>query len=966
MKLLIDLASFLNYSPAELANCAKCLRDSDHVLQYLWRIPEDLSPPPILTRVIDLEAQAECMHLVDLNGIPQSLAAMMLDDFIANRQVQALIQAEKDTALTDLYELIYHPSFVLIPWQPNQTELPVVHQPAMSVADAISEISSKPDLAIVSPYPPQKSGVADYVAQLLPALSAHYNCILVISDGLPEAEAIRFPGPVISASEFLKLPALHQRVLYQIGNSPGHLYALPLLESIPGVVTLHDFYMGDALLYEELVLKKKDAFLKRLLVSHGLNVLSELATKDLAGSAARYPCNLPILKDATLLAIHAEYVKNLAYRNYGQFPDSKFFHIPFPKDIFAGQTAQQRSQLREVHGIGLNDFVVSTFGFGVPTKRHDVLIQSWMESGFARDPHAHLLIVGEYPNSQYLEMMQQLCKGYATNIRFVGFVDEPVYREYLAITDLAVQLRVNSRGETSAAIMDCLAGGVPVIANDHGTVIELPDNLVWKITDPPLVAELMTALEYLHSNPALLADRRMQGLAYLQQKHSLDIAAWAYHKAIEHAALQSVGIREKQLIKAAHQQNSTAAEAISLARSINFNRPRLGKKQLLIDITEVATHDLRTGIQRVVRSILAELVQMPPEGFEICPIYLDRQQVYRHARQFMLRQHQLDCPSYADEPVSVHAGDHYLGIDLHPTSTADAANIYKSWRAHGVRTTFVLYDLLPVQHPEWFPPIVLPEFTRWLHVIADYGDRIIAISQSVAKDMRSWLDQQQIPSDNQPVVDWFHLGADIRASIPTGGLPEDAPHILNAIGADPSFLMVATVEPRKGHAQALDAFEVLWGRGVEANLIIVGKKGWMVDSLADRILAHPALNKRLFWLQGISDEYLEEIYPRCTALLAASEGEGFGLPIIEAAQHQLPVIARDIPVFREVGGEGVSYFSAEKSEQLADHLETWIKMPVDARPQVSRVQWQTWRDSASQIADGLEKFRYAPPTMMRN
>jgi glycosyltransferase involved in cell wall biosynthesis len=55
----------------------------------------------------------------------------------------------------------------------------------------------------------------------------------------------------------------------------------------------------------------------------------------------------------------------------------------------------------------------------------------------------------------------------------------------------------------------------------------------------------------------------------------------------------------------------------------------------------------------------------------------------------------------------------------------------------------------------------------------------------------------------------------------------------------PTLLMVGTLEPRKGQAQALAAFELLWAKGVDANLVIVGKNGWLVDALAERLQAHP-------------------------------------------------------------------------------------------------------------------------------
>ena len=116
--------------------------------------------------------------------------------------------------------------------------------------------------------------------------------------------------------------------------------------------------------------------------------------------------------------------------------------------------------------------------------------------------------------------------------------------------------------------------------------------------------------------------------------------------------------------------------------------------------------------------------------------------------------------------------------------------------------------------------------------------------------------------------------------------------------------------------------EQLWADGVDANLAIIGHQGWNTDDLAKRIQEHPEHNQRLFWLPGVSDEMLEEVYRAAHVLLAASEGEGFGLPLIEAARHGLPIIARDIPVFREVAGEQAYYFRGEAAQDLADALRS--------------------------------------------
>ena len=151
--------------------------------------------------------------------------------------------------------------------------------------------------------------------------------------------------------------------------------------------------------------------------------------------------------------------------------------------------------------------------------------------------------------------------------------------------------------------------------------------------------------------------------------------------------------------------------------------------------------------------------------------------------------------------------------------------------------------------------------------------------------------------------------------------------------------MVGTVEPRKGHAQTLAAFERLWADGVDVGLAIVGGEGWHTESLMGRLRTHSERGRRLIWLARASDEMLLRLYDSAVALIAASEGEGFGLPLVEAAQHGLPIIARDLPVFMEVAGEHAFYFSGmapETSRRASSRgLTCSGRMPL-RRPPVCR------------------------------
>jgi glycosyltransferase involved in cell wall biosynthesis len=168
--------------------------------------------------------------------------------------------------------------------------------------------------------------------------------------------------------------------------------------------------------------------------------------------------------------------------------------------------------------------------------------------------------------------------------------------------------------------------------------------------------------------------------------------------------------------------------------------------------------------------------------------------------------------------------------------------------------------------------------------------------------------------------------------------------------ARPTFLMVGTLEPRKGHAHALTAFEALWADGHALNLVMVGKSGWLVDDLIERIRSHPESENQLFWLSNASDECLEDLYGRATCLLAASEAEGFGLPLIESARRGLPILARDLPVFREVAGSAAYYFTGNSDVVLSAHIADWLALhKVGKAPAPDALAWLTWQQSASQL-----------------
>ena len=165
-----------------------------------------------------------------------------------------------------------------------------------------------------------------------------------------------------------------------------------------------------------------------------------------------------------------------------------------------------------------------------------------------------------------------------------------------------------------------------------------------------------------------------------------------------------------------------------------------------------------------------------------------------------------------------------------------------------------------------------------LKAIADSADGLVCISDAVVEDVKKYISKNKLSMPR--VIKSIKLGYDIKASKPSCGLDKNSLEVLDKICSKPTFIMVGTLEPRKGHDATIRAFETLWRKGLDINLVIAGKVGWMVDELYESIEKHEENGKRLIYLKFISDEMLEEIYKNSICLIAASRAEGFGLPLV--------------------------------------------------------------------------------------
>ncbi|MBS4088304.1 glycosyltransferase family 4 protein [Pseudomonas rustica] len=304
-------------------------------------------------------------------------------------------------------------------------------------------------------------------------------------------------------------------------------------------------------------------------------------------------------------------------------------------------------------------------------------------------------------------------------------------------------------------------------------------------------------------------------------------------------------------------------------------------------------------------------------------------------------------------PLAHRAGDQLVLLDS--SWHANFFPLAEQLKRDGVGIISVIYDLIPLTHPQFCDAGLVKVFNDWFDWIARTADGYVAISTTirdqVREEMLRRIGAQQV---EQRWFDYFHLGSELDLS--DAGAEVDRALLQMFKTAEPVFLMVSTIEPRKNHAYLLDAFERAWATGSTARLCIVGKIGWKCDALVERIRKHPELNRRLFMYNSLSDRSLEHAYSHATALVFPSYVEGFGLPLVEAMQRGLPAMASDIPVFREIGGDYMAYFDLDDPQSLTDlvtGMEHSGKFP--AALSLEQWRWLSWREASAQLVQRIER-----------
>jgi glycosyltransferase involved in cell wall biosynthesis len=360
-------------------------------------------------------------------------------------------------------------------------------------------------VAYYSPLPPERSGIADYSALLLPALSR-----------LVELEIVR---------RGKTRPVAADVALYHVGNDPeAHGWIVEALRRRSGVVVLHDFVLhhlvaGLTIGHKDgpgyLAAMERDAGVAGRLLAHG--VLDGRVAPIWETRPDEFPLVGEILSNATGLVVHSQYVQERARESGYHGP---VWHIPHPAWPVA-DVAPAGVEGRPVFGC---------FGHLNASKRIPQLLEAFALVR-ARHPNAKLLLVG--PVSPRFDAGRLVGEG----VERIGYVGEERLWSLMAACDACISLRAPTMGETSGSVIRALSLGRPLVVSDLGWFAELPDDVALKVPiDEEEVASLATALELLASSEATQRAMSDAARAYARTEHDLGTAAERYAVALEEAA----------------------------------------------------------------------------------------------------------------------------------------------------------------------------------------------------------------------------------------------------------------------------------------------------------------------------------------------------------------------------------------------------------------------------------------------
>lgn len=613
----------------------------------------------------------------------------------------------------------------------------------------------------------------------------------------------------------------------------------------------------------------------------------------------------------------------------------KLLHIPEEKIvvIHAGIDKEYKilpkvnvKQIKEKYGIS-DSFIM--FAGGIDFKKNiEDLIAAYSKCGKKITDKYQFVIVGKTAEDNTRKFIEIAKKhGVQERVICTGYIPLEDLIELYNITDLLVFPSLYEG--FGLPVIEAMACGARVVTSNCSSLKEIAEGYA-TLVNPKSINSITNGIKWVFDHPIDSMDMADSAIEYAK--------SFTWEKVAE-KTVKAICDRctENERVKYSFRVNEQIAREI--ARSYKRNKVNFSmsdriqiaeqllcierhedglrfntKNRILFDVTVVhewMRAEYSTGIGRVSKELYKELCKR----ILTIPVV-----VSGSLNNAIVKPISLDTFTIADEEIEIDSKDIFFmpEIQLRDVQVGKHHPCINCIREKGAKAYAVVYDILPLRMPEYFEKATSRNFDKYIKEIINNYDGILCDSQFVADDIISYCSENDIVAPGEFKYGFFHLGQDTFEKKNQGHISGEIKRFFDNTGN--VYLMIGTVEPRKGHELILGAFERMWMDGFEGKLCIMGHVGWNMNAFIERIKNHPYYDDKIVFFEGVSDSEVEYAYEHANCLIQASAGEGFGLPLIEASNYNLPILCSDIAVFHEVAGEHVNYFDRNSQENIIETI----------------------------------------------
>lgn len=394
----------------------------------------------------------------------------------------------------------------------------------------------RPRVAYASPWPPQRSGIADNSLGLVNELRHDADLTLFLPQ--PETAHTTYGLPVRPIAELMEAYGDFDAAVYHMGNnSQMHTEIYRVAWQRPGVVVLHDYNIHPFLQHAFLKTPEERLFYDSWLASHGKQPHEYHSGQT---NVFEYPMCQALLKRSLGTIVHSRWagqqLREAQVENVNVLPLCAVLDTPL-------STPDQHAALRERLGLNPHGFVISTMGFVNRLKRlPSVLaaVRGLVDRGYP----VELVIGGASldPEVRVEERIAQL--KLQEYVKQTGYLEECEFDALVHLSDVIVNLRCPSMGESSGTLIWAFGRGKACIVSNYQQFADLPDDVCWKAdVDDGEVPQLVAMLEHLLRHPETRDQLGRNGQRWVRQYATYAVAAKGYMQV-----LQNVIARKRNVV----------------------------------------------------------------------------------------------------------------------------------------------------------------------------------------------------------------------------------------------------------------------------------------------------------------------------------------------------------------------------------------------------------------------------------